>query len=165
MAIGQMLLGEFEQELGTTRRVLERVPEEHFAWQAHPTSMTLGQLALHVAGVPAAVTQMMQIDVLEAPNFTAPVPSTHAEVLAALDKSAEAVRTTLGEASDEWLMSPWAMTREGREVMRMPRAGLMRVVGMNHIYHHRGQLAMCLRMLGVPVPSVYGPSRDENPFA
>ena len=165
MAIGQMLLGEFEQELPTTRRVLERVPEEHFGWRPHATSMALGTLAYHVATVPGSVTQMMQVDTLEAPNFVPPDPTSHAEILAALDRSADAVRQALGSASDEWLSAPWALTRNGRELMRMPRAGLMRVVGMNHIYHHRGQLAMCLRMLGIPVPSIYGPSLDENVFA
>jgi uncharacterized damage-inducible protein DinB len=165
MPIGQMLLGEFEQELHTTRRVLERVPEEHFGWRPHPTSMPLGQLALHVATVPGSVTQMMQVDTLEVPNRVPPEPSNQAEILAALDRSAAAVRQTLASASDEWLSAEWSLTREGRELMRMPRVGLMRVVGMNHIYHHRGQLAMCLRMLGVPVPSIYGPSRDENVFA
>lgn len=165
MAIGEMLLGEFEQELNTTRRVLERVPEEHLAWRPHPTSMSLGQLALHVASVPGRVTAMMQPDTLEAPSGgTAAEPTDHAQVLAALDESAVAVRSALANASDEWLSSPWTLTREGREVLRIPRAGLMRMVGMNHIYHHRGQIAMCLRILGVPVPSVYGPSKDENPF-
>jgi uncharacterized damage-inducible protein DinB len=108
---------------------------------------------------------MMQVDTLEVPNRVPPEPSNQAEILAALDRSAAAVRQTLASASDEWLPAEWSLTREGRELMRMPRVGLMRVVGMNHIYHHRGQLAMCLRMLGVPVPSIYGPSRDENVFA
>lgn len=164
MPIAEQLLDEFEQELDTTRRVLERVPEEHLGWRAHPTSLTLGQLALHVAGTPGAVTQMMQIDSMEAPTFEHPAPSSHGEVMAALEQSAAAVRKTLSGADDAWLAQPWTMTHGGHEVMRMPRMGLMRVVGMNHIYHHRGQIAMCLRMLEVPVPAVYAVSRDENPF-
>lgn len=164
MSIGQQLLGEFEMELQTTRRVLERVPEEKYTFQPHPTSMSLGMLTLHVASVPSNVCEMMKVDAFEVTNFVAPTASKQKEVLDALDHTAATVRETLSKASDEWLMAPWAMTREGRELMRMPRVGLMRVVGMNHIYHHRGQIAMCLRMMGVPVPSVYGPSGDENPF-
>jgi uncharacterized damage-inducible protein DinB len=165
MAIGQQLLAEFEQELTTTRRVLERVPQEHFAFRAHPTSLTLGQLALHVAGTPGAVAQMMQLDSMEVPAFEHPAPASHGEVMTALDQSAVAVRQTLSIADDAWLAEPWTIVNRGQEVMRMPRAGLMRVVGMNHIYHHRGQVAMCLRMLEVPVPVLYGVSGDENPFA
>lgn len=165
MPIGEQLLSEFESELTTTRRVLERVPQEHLGWRAHPTSLTLGQLALHVAGTPGAVMQMIQSDSMEVPTFEHPAPSNHAEVMAALEQSAAAVRQTLADADDAWLGQPWTMTKGSQEVMRMPRAGLMRVVGMNHIYHHRGQIAMCLRMLEVPVPAVYAVSRDENPFA
>jgi uncharacterized damage-inducible protein DinB len=165
MPIGEQLLGEFEQELATTRRVLERVPREHLGWRAHPTSLTLGQLALHVAGTPGAVAQMMRLDSIEAPKFEHPAPASHAEVMTALDQSAEAVRQILSNADDAWLAEAWSIVHRGEEVMRMPRAGLMRAVGMNHVYHHRGQVAMCLRMLEVPVPVLYGVSGDENPFA
>ena len=165
MSIGQQLLAEFEQELHATRRVLERIPEEHYGWRAHPTSMSLGQLALHVAAVPGGVLQMIQSDSMEAPNFQQAEATSRSEVMAALDDTAAAVRRTLSTADDAWLMTPWTLVREGRELLRLPKVAMIRMVGMNHIYHHRGQLAMCLRMLGVPVPSVYGASRDENPFA
>lgn len=83
----------------------------------------------------------------------------------AMEQSAEAMRGLLSQKDDARLMSPWTLTNQGRPVMQAPRAAVVRMIGMNHVYHHRGQLAMCLRMLDVPVPSVYGPSRDENPFA
>jgi uncharacterized damage-inducible protein DinB len=165
MSIGQQLLAEFEQEMQATRRVLERLPEDQFSWRAHPTSMSLGQLALHVAATPGGVTQMIQTDTMEIPQFgEQPEAAGRAEVMAALDQSTLAMRHTLSTADDGWLMTPWVMTNQGKEVLRVPRVAMLRSVGMNHIYHHRGQLAMCLRMLGVPVPSVYGASRDENPF-
>ncbi len=102
---------------------------------------------------------------MEAPDFVHAEATSRTETLKALDQTASAVGALLSTADDAWLTSTWVMTRDGREIMRMPRMGLMRVLGMNHIYHHRGQIAMCLRMLGVAVPSIYGPSRDENRFA
>lgn len=163
--IGQQLLAEFEQEVVATRRVLERLPAAQLDWRAHPTAMSLGELAFHVAGTPAGVTRMIQGESMPVPTFQQPAASSIADIMAALDASCAAVRATLGAASDEWLMTPWSMTRDGVAVMTVPRAALFRMVGMNHVYHHRGQLTLCLRMLGVPVPAVYGVSRDENPFA
>ncbi|MFN8669975.1 MAG: DinB family protein [Gemmatimonadaceae bacterium] len=165
MSIGQQLLAEFEQELHATRRVLERVPDDQLAWQPHPTAMSLGQLAFHVAGTPAGVTRMIQTDAMPVPEFQQPAASSRAEILQALAASESAVRQCLSSATDEWLMTPWSLTRDGVPVMTVPRAAMFRMVGMNHVYHHRGQLTMSLRMLGVPVPAVYGVSRDENPFA
>ncbi len=165
MSIGQQLLAEFEQELHATRRVLERVPETQLAWQSHPTAMTLGQLAFHVAGTPAGVTRMIQTDGMPVPEFQQPAATSRAEIEQALEASAAAVRQCLSTATDEWLMTPWSLTRGGAPVMTLPRAAMFRMVGMNHVYHHRGQLTMCLRMLGIPVPAVYGVSRDENPFS
>lgn len=164
MPIGQELLGEFEQELATTRRVLDRVPEEHLGWRAHPTALSLGQLALHVASTPAGVAQMLQPESIEVPTFEHPVPASRAEILEALDQSAAAVRQLLSTADDAWLSSPWCIMKEGREVMRAPRAGTFRMVAMNHVYHHRGQITLCLRQLGVPVPAVYAVSGDESLF-
>ncbi len=165
MSIGQQLLAEFEQELHATRRVLERLPEDKYSWRAHPTSMSVGQLALHIAATPAGVTQMIQMDQIDTPAFgEQPAASNLSEVMSALDQSSAAMRQTLSSAADSWLTAPWVMMAGDKEVLRVPRVAMIRSVGMNHIYHHRGQLAMCLRMLGVPVPSVYGASRDENPF-
>lgn len=164
MPIAAQLLAEFDQEVATTRRVLERVPEAHFTWQPHPTSFSLGVLALHVATVPGTIARMAEVDTFEVPAFVPPEPPSHASLLAALDESAADFRRIVGGFSEAQFGASWAMVREGQEIMRMPRLTLLRFVAMNHVYHHRGQLAMCLRMLEVPVPSIYGPSRDENPF-
>ena len=156
---------ELEGEAQTTRRVLERVPEDRLSWRAHPTSMSLGQLALHVAQTPGAIAQMAQADAMEVPNFQQAEATTRAELLEAHDQSIAAFAAMLRTMPDERIMAPWSLSRGGAVLATMPRVALIRSVGMNHVYHHRGQLVMCLRMLDVPVPSVYGPSRDENPFA
>jgi uncharacterized damage-inducible protein DinB len=145
--------------------VLERIPEDRLSWRPHPTSMSLGQLALHVAATPAGVAMLVQQDSMEAPKFEQAEATSRTEVISTFQQSADAMRTLLNQKDDAWMMSPWTLTNQGRSVMQAPRAAVVRMVGMNHVYHHRGQLAMCLRMLGVPVPSVYGPSRDDNPFA
>jgi uncharacterized damage-inducible protein DinB len=156
---------ELEAEAQTTRRVLERVPEDRLGWRAHPTSMSLGQLALHVAQTPGAIAQMAQADAMEVPNFQQGEATSRAELLEAHDQSVAAFGAMLRTMPDDRIMAPWSLSRGGAVVATMPRVALIRSIGMNHVYHHRGQLAMCLRMLDVPVPSVYGPSRDENPFA
>ncbi|MBK8246748.1 MAG: DinB family protein [Gemmatimonadetes bacterium] len=165
MPIAKSLKIELEEEALTTRRVLERVPEEHLSWRAHPTSMSLGQLALHIAQTPGTIAQMAQADAMEVPNFKQAEATSRAEVLEAHDQSIAAFAAMLRTMPDERLMAKWSLSRRGAIVATMPRVAFIRSVGMNHVYHHRGQLVMCLRMLHVPVPSVYGPSRDENPFA
>ena len=115
--------------------------------------------------MPAGVTMLVQEDTMEAPKFEQAEATSRAEVMTAFEQSTEAMRGLLTHKDDAWMMSPWTLTNQGKSVMQAPRAAVVRMIGMNHVYHHRGQLAMCLRMLGVPVPSVYGPSRDENPFA
>jgi uncharacterized damage-inducible protein DinB len=165
MSIAQTLLSELEQESQTTRRVLERVPPQHLAWKPHPKSMSLGQLALHVAIVPGSVAELVARDSIEAPQFIHPEASTAAELLPALDASVAKARQHLGGLDDRAMSATWRVMRGGRELMAMPRAAFARSIMLNHWYHHRGQLLVYLRLLDVPVPSVYGPTADENPFA
>lgn len=165
MSIAQRLLLEFDDEARTTRRVLDRVPADHLSWQPHPTALTLGQLALHVAATPAGVSAMAQLDACEVPKFEYPAPASHAEILAAQEQSEVAFRRTMSTMNDSRMTASWSLARGPEIVWTIPRVVLFRIVGMNHVYHHRGQLTMYLRMLGVPVPAVYGISRDENPFA
>ncbi|MEO5894510.1 MAG: DinB family protein [Vicinamibacterales bacterium] len=160
------LLAELEQEAQATRRVLERVPEAHLAWKPHPKSMSLGQLALHVATVPGNVAELAAGPGLdEPPAFVQEPARTTAELLPALDDSISRARVALGSFADAAMAATWRLTVAGKEVMAVPRAGFVRAVMLNHWYHHRGQLLVYLRLLDVPVPSVYGPSADENPFA
>jgi uncharacterized damage-inducible protein DinB len=167
MGLVEGILQEFDQEAQTTRRVLERVPGDQLAWKPHPKSMSLGQLALHVAASPGFIVGWLPAESTEFPDMEAgpPQPKSIAEVFTAFDQSVAAVRGTLGQLGDAGLQGTCSFTKNGAPVMSMPKMGVVRTIILNHSYHHRGQLSVYLRMLNVPVPSIYGPSADENPFA
>jgi uncharacterized damage-inducible protein DinB len=165
MALIDGMLQEFEFEAKTTRRVLERIPDEHLTWQPHETARTLGELALHVATVPGAIAGLASQSESQVPQFVAPKPTSAAELVTALDSSIEKAKSLLAGMDDTTLMSSWRMMQGDREIFALPRLMLLRSVMLNHWYHHRGQLTVYLRQLGIPIPSIYGPSRDENPFA
>jgi uncharacterized damage-inducible protein DinB len=163
--IAASLLAEFEQELGTTRKFLERVPAERLDWRPHEKSMTVGQLALHIAQTPAGVLRLSERDEAAPPNFGAgrPQPAALREVLDALDQSAAYLRQTLPTIDDRRMRDAFRMVQNGQTIMALPRAAFLRSIMLNHWYHHRGQLGVYLRLLGVAVPSSYGPSGDEAP--
>jgi len=159
------MLQELEQEAQTTRRVLERVPGSQLAWRPHEKARTLGQLALHVAIVPGGVAELVASpSPAQAPQFIDPSPKSASELIPALDQSIAKAKEVLGGMDDATLMATWRMMNGERELFAVPRMALLRSVMLNHWYHHRGQLTVYLRELGVPVPSIYGPSADENPF-
>jgi uncharacterized damage-inducible protein DinB len=165
MRIIDGLLQELEQEAHTTRRVLERVPEAHLGWKPHQKSMTLGQLALHVATTPGGVAEITSHPSIQLPQFNQPSATSVAELMAALQESVAKAKKILGGMDDAALATTWKVMDGEREVMAMPRGAALRAIMLNHWYHHRGQLSVYLRQLNVPVPSIYGPSADENPFA
>ncbi len=161
------LLVEFDTEASATRRVLERVPPERFAWQPHPRSMSAGQLGQHVASIPGNVVRLAQMDgfdVATAPS-TYPPAESRDELLASFDRSVASLRGLLASLDDRTATATWRLTFSGREVAAWSRLTLIRTMGLNHWYHHRGELVVYLRLLGVSVPVVYGRSADENPFA
>lgn len=156
-------LADLEHELATTRRVLARVPDDRFDWKPHPKSMSLGQLASHLAGVPewgVATLTLPGLDFMSAP---APAPATDgATLLATYDRGAAALGAALAEhGSDDELSETWVGRAGDRVVMQRPRIALMRSFVISHMVHHRGQLSVYLRLCDVPVPSIYGPSADE----
>jgi uncharacterized damage-inducible protein DinB len=160
------LLAELEQEAQTTRRVLERIPQAHLSWKPHPKSMSLGQLALHVATVPGNVAEIAAVDTVpEPPSFVQAEAATAAELVPALTESVAKAKRALGGFDDARMGAMWRLQSGGRDIMAMPRAAFVRAIMLNHWYHHRGQLLVYLRMLDLSVPSVYGPTADENPFA
>src|SRR5215510_3940652 len=161
----QMLLQELEQEAQTTRRVLERVPGDRLAWKPHDKSMSLGQLALHIAMVPGAIAEITQISPFPVPEFVQPSAQSAAELVPALEQSLAKARSILQNLDDADLAKIWRVMDGDREVMALPVGAALRALMLNHWYHHRGQLCVYLRQVGVPVPWIYGPSADENPFA
>ncbi len=165
MSMIAALLQEFENEAGTTRRVLERVPSDKLAWQPHPKSMSLGVLALHVAASPGVICGWAAQDVTQFKGDPSPAPASTEEILAAHDRSVKTTKDILGTLGDEGLKGMWSAKAGDNTLMTMPKAALVRAIVMNHWIHHRGQLSVYLRLLDVPVPSIYGPSADENPFA
>lgn len=165
MALSQTFITELEQEAGATRRVLERVPEDKLEWRPHPKSFSLGQLALHVATIPGNVAQLAKQSMTTVPPFVQAEAKSKSEVLKAHEASVATGKAALAGWNDEDLMEEWTLSANGDVKMAMPRVGLLRAIMFNHLYHHRGQLLVYLRLLDVPVPAVYGVSADENPLA
>jgi uncharacterized damage-inducible protein DinB len=166
LSIAETLLAELEQESAATARVLDRVPQAHLSWRPHPKSYSLGQLALHVATVPGSVAELAAQDTIPAPpEFVQAEATSTAELGPALQASVAKARQHLGALNDEAMQRTWRLLAAGQEIMAMPRMAFVRAIMLNHWYHHRGQLLVYLRLLNVPVPSVYGPTADENPFA
>jgi uncharacterized damage-inducible protein DinB len=165
MRIIDGLLAELEQEAQTTQRVLERIPQAHLSWKPHPKSMSLGQLALHVATVPGAVAELAALDTVPVPPaFTQPEAAATSELLPSLTESVAKAKHLLGGFDDSKMTETWRLQRDGKDILAMPRVAVVRAIMLNHWYHHRGQLLVYLRLLNLPVPSVYGPTADENPF-
>ncbi|MDP9264123.1 MAG: DinB family protein [Acidobacteriota bacterium] len=167
MAFSEALLPEFDQEVVGTRKTLERVPEEKFAWKPHEKSMTMGGLATHLANIPSWAGMAIDTDSLDlAPGGVpmAPVPEVKSrkELLETFDKNVTAARKAIAGAADAHLLKPWTLLHNGKQVLTMPRIAVLRGFVMNHAIHHRAQLGVYLRLNNVPVPSIYGPSADEG---
>ena len=165
MPLIDSLLPEFDREMGLTRRALERVPDGQFEFRPHPTSVTLGRLAEHLTEMPLWATTTMTQSGLEATTQRPPdyLAAGHAR------RGARAVRQLPQDGARQprrqdrrRIRAPWTLKNGGKEVFTMPKVAVMRNFVLNHMIHHRGQLMVYLRMLGVPVPSIYGPSGDEQ---
>lgn len=160
------MVDELRAEAATTKRLLDRVPDDKLAWKPHPKSMSLGQLAFHVARLPGELCQLVQVDEFDAStvNFDPPVPGSKEDILAAFERSVSGAAEFLSSMSAESAGAEWRLTVRGREVFTIPRIGVVRSFLLNHWYHHRGQLSVYLRLLDIPVPAIYGRSADENPL-
>lgn len=168
MTLSEGLLPEFDQEMANTRKALERVPVEKPGWKPHEKSMTLGRLAQHVAELPSWAIFTLEKDHLDiappgGPRYQPPPPpATREELLDTFDKNVTAARAAIASAADEHLMKSWTLLFGGKTIFTLPRISVLRTSVMNHIIHHRAQLGVYLRLNGVPVPAIYGPSADEG---
>jgi uncharacterized damage-inducible protein DinB len=170
MAICDSILPEFDNEMAITRKTLDRVPEDRPDWKPHEKSMALGRLAGHLAELPSFVSMILRDDSFNmrpaggGPSRQPLVMTSRKELLEAFDKNVAELRTTLASASDETLMKEWTLLAGDKKIFSGPRIGVIRTFCLNHVIHHRAQMGVYLRLNNVLVPSVYGPSADENPF-
>jgi uncharacterized damage-inducible protein DinB len=164
MTIAQSLLAEFDKEMSTTRRLLERVPESKADWKPHEKSTALGTLAIHVASLPNWIPRIEQFDVFDPAKNLQPPPkfSTTAALVELFDRNVAAAREALGKIDDTRMMQTFTFERGGQPMFALPRAASIRTLAMNHHIHHRGQLSVYLRLNDVPLPSMYGPTADER---
>jgi uncharacterized damage-inducible protein DinB len=165
MAIADMLLPEFDHEMATTRRLLERVPDDKLGWKPHDKSFSLGQLAQHVANIPFwGTTTLQQSEFDTASMPPSPAVANRSELLSSFDSRTAEARAALVGKTDGELMAPWTLKHGANTLFTMPKATVWRSFVMNHLVHHRGQLSVYLRLQDVPLPPMYGPTADEQAF-
>lgn len=156
--------GDLSHELATTRRVLERVPDEHLSWRPHARSYTLGQLAGHIPNVLVLLrmaAESDELDLASVPSAGAD-PGSREEILRAFDQNAAAVTAAMERLREPALGDTWRMRHGDRVLVQQPRLAVLRGMGINHLIHHRAQLSVYLRLLDVPLPPMYGPTADES---
>ena len=167
MAIKEMLLPEFDQEMATTRKLLERVPENKPEWRPHAKSMTLARLAGHVSELPVWATMTLTQDSLDlnppgGPSFAPAVMKSRQELLTSFDGNVKAAREALSGAQDQDFIKPWSLLKGGQTLFTMPKMAVLRSFVLSHTIHHRAQLGVYLRMNDIPLPPSYGPTADEG---
>ena len=163
----QAAVAEFREEASITKRILDRVPGDKLTWKPHEKSMSLGQLASHVATVPGGLARILQQDSFDVTqgSFVPPQPKNLKEILSAYDQSMRDGEQFLSDLTPQQANAMWHLRKGNKELFARPRIEVVRTIMLNHWYHHRGQLSVYLRLLEVPVPVIYGRSADEDPFA
>ncbi|HUJ31965.1 MAG TPA: DinB family protein [Candidatus Acidoferrum sp.] len=167
MSLSEALLPEFDQEMASARKTLERVPDDKLSWKPHPKSGSFGWLAGHLANIPGWATTTIKEDGFDmapkgVPMTPPPEPKSRKELLDLFDKNVAEARAALAAASDAHLYKPWSLLNNGQAMITMPRIACLRSWVLNHLIHHRAQLGVYLRLNNIPVPSIYGPSADEG---
>ena len=164
--LSDTILAEMDQEAEITNRLFNVIPEDKLSWRPHPKAKTLGALAMHIATIPGSVAELGDLDVKEAGNFPADTePTSRAQIIDAFVESLSRGKEIVAATDDARAVAEWKLVKDGRTLFAAPRMGFWRTILLNHNYHHRGQLSAYLRELNIPLPSIYGPSADENPFA
>ena len=159
------ILMELEQEAEITKRLLDIVPEDKPSWRPHPKARSLGELAMHLATLQGNVAEIGQLDTKETGTFpTDSQPNSRTQILESFAENLKKAKDIVASTDDARAVAEWKLTKSGETIMSMPRIAFWRAILLNHNYHHRGQLSVYLRELDVPLPSIYGPSADTNPF-
>jgi uncharacterized damage-inducible protein DinB len=164
MSINAALLGELKHEAASTRKMLERVPTDKLDWVPHEKSTKLGKLAKHIADLPSWFERIINADEFDfaTAKFNLEPPASTEAILQIFDEKLAMAINALESASDENLNKSWTFRRGEHVIFAMPKKVALRTMAYNHIYHHRGQLSVYLRLLDIPVPGMYGPSADET---
>ncbi len=163
MSVRDSLLVEYDHEVATTRKLLERIPQAQLSWKPHVRSMSIGGLGQHLANLPnwgSLILDRLELDLSDLPTKL-PEPESTAGLVSAFDVSRAGARKAL-DKTDAELAAMWRLKQDGRELFAMPRMAAFRGFVLNHLIHHRGQLSVYLRLLDVAVPAIYGPSADEG---
>ncbi|MDQ6801869.1 MAG: DinB family protein [Acidobacteriota bacterium] len=164
MRIAEGLIAELEREAKSTVRILERVPADRLEWQPHEKSMSIGQLAWHIATLPRSGVLGLKEKKREV-GLSRPSPRTGDDLVGTFTTCVAELKAALTATSDETLLKErFSFVRNGETVVSFPLVGLIQTVILNHSIHHRGQLSVYLRLLNIPVPAMYGTSADENAF-
>lgn len=161
----ETLQNEFRDEMPSVRKMLERVPDDKLGWKPHDKSRTLGELAFHVANLPGMAEKIIDHDEFSAGTGTPTVVTSTQQIRDAFERSVQAGEKAFGNLTEERANGDWRLLFRDKEILRKKRSAALRTNMLNHLYHHRGQLSVYLRLLNVPLPVVYGPTADENPFA
>lgn len=166
MANSENLIAELEHELVSTGKLLKLIPADNLGWKPHEKAMSLGQLANHVAVIPVRYLTFAEEGSTDLNTLTTHhVPKSKEEILENYKTGSEKAKTLLKNVDDKWLNKTWSLTKNGADIFTAPTLLFIRLFVLNHLCHHRGQLSVYLRALNIPLPSIYGPSADENPFA
>ena len=168
MSLGQSLLPEFDHEMANARKTLERVPEDKMRWKPHEKSMTMAALATHLAEIPRWGTVTMEQDSFDlappgGPPYAPHILQSRQPMLELFDRNVASTRKAIADAMDDRFKGQWTLQKGGITIFSLPRIAVLRTMVMNHLIHHRAQLGVYLRMNGVAVPALYGPSADEQP--
>ncbi|WP_079915054.1 DinB family protein [Paenibacillus sp. 32352] len=162
--IKQLIIGDAKQELAATRRILERLPEEHMNWKPHMKSMTLGGLSTHLVNLvnwQIAIFLSAELDLSTLPDRREALENRE-DVLKEFDENLVKLEELLGECDEKTLGEEWTLRHGDHVILRQPRAIALRTFGLSHMVHHRAQLGVYLRLLDIPVPGLYGPSADDE---
>jgi uncharacterized damage-inducible protein DinB len=161
--LNQSFIAELKHEATSTKRILERVPEGKFDWKPHEKSMTLGRLASHVAELPGFLNSILTMDDFDFTkgHYKASHPKTPEELMNVFQEKLDEVVETMQNTNDEKMHANFTLRSGNHVIASIPRMIAVRSMAFNHIIHHRGQIAVYLRLLDIPVPGLYGPSADE----